>query len=275
MSSAPIALTVAIKCHHDWRVFSLLDSIDEQVDTLVLLAPDDVLGACVRARGARCVTVDTNDIGLRCNAALAGAENDRTLLLDSDCILEPGALRRIAEALDEHPVVRMRLEFQHGTRFTSRAIARWRTFENHAVPTLAYMPGLGLRRDELRRSLGTKSLFEEGIPAAIDAAFDDRLRAVGVAVLLVDDAVLVHDTITLRHFLRSGFRTGIGTARLVQRGLRPHHERLLWGFTRALRLLQLRTFVAWARAAGVDAALLGVAWTLSYRVGFLREMWRV
>jgi hypothetical protein len=274
MTGEPLALTVAIKCHRDRRLFALLDSIDENVDTVVLFASGDPLDAAVRARGVRCTVVDSNDIGRRCNAALLEAHHDRTVFLDADCVLEPGALRRLARAMDDDPVVRARLEFRPGSHRTSRAIARWRQFENHVEPTPAFMPGLGLRVPELEERLGSRLTFEEGIPAAIDAALDDRLRGAGILTVLVDDAVLIHDETRLGHFLRAGFRTGVGTAQLVLRGRRPHHERLVWAVTRALRLAQLRTFAAWVRGAGADGAILGVAWTMSYRVGFHSEMWR-
>lgn len=52
------ALTVAIKCHRDWRVLHSIDSIDaECVDVVVVISPDPPLERAVRDRGARTVSI--------------------------------------------------------------------------------------------------------------------------------------------------------------------------------------------------------------------------
>lgn len=262
-------LTLAIKCHHDRRVFACLSSVDEEVEILVLLAAGDPLIDELSATGVHCVVAPDNDIGMRCNAAVQAATYESIFLLDSDCLLKPGTLRKVGEALVDSKVVRARLSFLHDGTFWSRAIGAWREHENNAPPVPAFMPGLGIQRS-LIELLGTP-LFQTGILFSVDDEFDSRLKRAGVPVTYLPNAEVVHDAITIRHFIKAGLRTGAGTARQVRIGLRPHYESLRAMLAKAVRLRWLTSVIRIIHVAGPGAAAAYSLWSLAYLAGYHAE----
>lgn len=270
---AALPLTVVIKCGRDPRVVACLDSLPAGIEALVVVVESDPVRRLLDGRpDVRCVIVDTEDLGAKCNAGLEHASHDRVLIVDSDCTLSPGAVEAVAEALGDDPIVRCHLAFAPGTTALGRAIARWRDVENNQPPVPAYCPGLGIDR-RMRDTLG-QDLFPTGVSFTEDAAFDELRRRHGLGVRYLPNAVVHHDAVGVGHFIRSGYRTGYGTARQTNMGLRENHERLRWVLTRGLR----GRFVGWAidvhRVGGWWGVVVGVAWLAAYRTGYHLERLR-
>ncbi len=268
-------LTIAIKCHRDRRIFSCLAALEDisgEVQKLVLISEGEPLECelkSLRSGSVGVVTVTRNDIGMRCNAAVAQARFDKILFIDDDCIATDTTAEAVKRALESAQVVRTRLVFERGHTVWSRAIAAWREHENNCQPVPAFMPGLGIHRS-LLAGCGSP-LFEEGLLFSVDDAFNTRLKRCGVPVTYLSDATVVHHSLTVQHFLRAGCRTGAGTARQVHFGLREHYERVSWIVVSVICLRWFPVLRRWRYSVGTTATIVAAAWYLAYLTGYYGE----
>jgi hypothetical protein len=133
-------VTVVIICGGGKDVFAALRSVDVGVPVIIALVPNGELAAQLRALGATIVECEYGNYSVSCNRGLAAVSTRRAFLIDSDCVIAPGCLERVASALDAHPVVRCHVEYgvTPGSRW-GRIIARERDRTNNGAP-IEYTP---------------------------------------------------------------------------------------------------------------------------------------
>lgn len=266
-----VAVTVAIKCHRDPRVLHCIESIERDPDAsgseiLIAVACDDPLIPRLQATGHRVLLERDADIGRLCNTLVREAAHDRIVFVDADCTVSAGTLRALHRALDDAMITRADVRFQGGSSAWTRAVARVRQGEYASRPVRAYMPGLSFARSAVSQLRWPP--FVEGIGFAVDGEFDDTLRGLGVETTLVPAAQVHHDVTSVPHFLRSAWRTGRATRRLVTRTLRADHERWRWVVTRGFQLRFLPWLISRHREVGALGTLLSMAWLASYRISY-------
>lgn len=265
-------LSVGVKGHHDPRLLRCLDALAPETrgaerELLVAVAIGDPLLPCLRRRDVRLVVVPSNDIGARCNHIVAKAMYDQVLLVDDDCIVESGTLDHVEHRLTSASLVRTRVVFESGGSPVSGAIARVRDHIYNEPPRPAYMPGLAFDRAVVCAALG-EAPFPEGLPAAVDWGFAHDVRTAGITLATDPAGSLRHGPVTLRHHLRSAWRTGRGTAQLVERGHRPNRERFRWVLSRTVQLRWISWCWRSVRRVGVIGTVMELAWLGAYRAGY-------
>jgi len=218
-------ITVAITCGGDPRVLRALASVPAGVPIVVSLTPSPDLRAKLVDAGVEVVDSVLGNISVSHNLELSRVRTRHVFWLDSDCVLQPGCLEKVNAALADAPFARARVKFASSRAvWGSRATAYLRELSNNRTPPPAYTPGLGARVG-LEQDLGGW-YFDERVPWTEDSELGHRLERLGFSLAWADDAIVVHDPISVGHEIRSAFRIGRGVRTQVDAGLRPPHERL-------------------------------------------------
>jgi glycosyltransferase involved in cell wall biosynthesis len=200
-------LSVIIRCKNDERIFSCLNSIDEETERVVVLNSQSDLESRIVSTGARCVQVPERNLSVVSNAGIEASRFEKMIIVDSDTKFESGCLRMVNEALIEGRVARATVHFaENQNKVGSHQVSRAREF-TYRLP-LAFTPGLAFRKDILHDVGGF--FFNPMVPFAVDADLDFRIKRAGIDVKYLESATIVHDVETLRHDLRAAYRIGKG-----------------------------------------------------------------
>jgi glycosyltransferase involved in cell wall biosynthesis len=254
-------VTIVIPVCDDPLIYRCLASID--VDCPVVVATNGSPGRFLDALRAHAKSADRvsvvssphRGIGSAYNQAIAHATTPLVLLMDSDCVFEPGAISAMLAA-HEHDLVKGRVEFETSTRGTRLVAAARRLTEDPLLTgkVSAYSPPL-LYRTSIVGEMGGYH-FASALKWREDRDFELRRRTSGLAVHLVPKAVIRHKPLSVRADLRSVWAYGTGQA---------HGERLsvLPKMSAAHELKKVRATIARAirngsAAAGAYAAVRGI-----------------
>ncbi len=147
------------------------------------------------------------------NLGIHAARGDVVFFTDSDCIVDPAWLRLMLEKLKagKATAVAGRVTIPTPTNLAERAYAGTSRLHGHPRQDRVLSGGnMGLYRDVARAYL-----FDEALTYGCDE--DDlawRLRHDGHRIAFSPDAIVLHDhPYTLRSYLRTAYRQGIGAAR--------------------------------------------------------------
>lgn len=219
--SNPLADTsVVISVSDDLRITDCLDSVDEDVEIVVVLndSPDSVRKAvAAHPRAPRLAEFpERGNLGGAYNAGIAAASGRYLLLMDSDCRFRPGTINLMAEAIRRDPVVKGQVVYGVTDRVMSGWLARVREFDEGDYVS-ALSPPLLYDREIARRIGGYH--FDQLIHWCEDREFDFRLQLAEIPVRHVPEAVIYHDAQQIGGGLRSYFRYGTGEGAVSGWGL--------------------------------------------------------
>jgi len=146
MKKNKLPLSIIIPCATDIRIKTCLDSIDENVEIVVVLnGPIKEVVNIVKKYPVKVVTLPERNLPKSLNAGIEKATNKKFILMDSDCVFHPQAIKKIFLALNNNFVAKGKVIFQYNN-LISRSISRVRDYTN-ADTVKAYNPFLGLRKD--------------------------------------------------------------------------------------------------------------------------------
>lgn len=207
MSKSKLALSIVIPCATDVRIADCLNSIDENVEVVVALnGPSKEVVKIVNKYHVKVLVLPERNLPRSLNAGIEKASNQKIILMDSDCVFHPRAIRKMYLALENHMVAKGTVIFKHHN-LTSLAISKVRDYTN-ADTVKAYNPFLGLRKD-IKKFVGG-FIFDDGIYWTEDADLNKRIVAAGMKIKSVPDATAYHPALTLKQDLSSAFKYGIG-----------------------------------------------------------------
>lgn len=264
-------LTILIPVCDDRQITRCIASVDVSCRLMIVLngaSPDFeawVRGACPYAQF---VTSTRAGLGHAYNLGLGACRTEYALLMDSDCVFLPGTIEKLRRGLETAVLSKGRVQFAYGRSVVSRAIAAYRTY--HTSDQLsAFSPPLALSRSAVKLLLG--SFFDEALAWSEDLDFDRRVRARGIRIAHLPDAVVVHPPLTLLADLRAAFRYGTGYAVGERKGVFPPPRHRGW---RDRMAADHRHFNEVRAAKGTIAAVYATLWTQVYRLGFWSERCR-
>jgi len=216
MKNKLLPLTIVIPCADDVRIRYCLESIDEDVEILVVLngSTRDVIDV-VKNYKIRTVEIKERNLSKALNIGIERANNQNVILMDSDCKFEKGAIKRLFEGLQGNYVAKGKVVFQSDD-FISKTIAKVREYSYYDPPR-PYNPFLAIRKDV--KPLIGNYYFDESIHWTEDADLNTRIKNAGIRVSYVFSARVFHPPLTLKHDLRSAFRYGIGKRIRVEKGI--------------------------------------------------------
>lgn len=196
-----MSISVVVCCSDDFDVYKMLDSIDHpDAEIIGALTPNRIIEKYFESRGYRYALARKGNHGATANAGIEIAAHDKILIVDSDCVLDPGAVKAVEDALDNSMVVNLPIRFAVGDSLLSRAIATCRRFDN-AYKSAALKPGIAFRRDLNPRIGGY--WYDERVRWVCDSEFLWRLRKYDIDVEHLADHAIEHRPIPLRHALRA------------------------------------------------------------------------
>jgi hypothetical protein len=200
-------LSVVIRCGDDNRVFDCVRSIDEYVEIIISTSSNPDFEKKLADAGLRYVIAPRGNLSVVSNVGFEAASKNRVLITDSDTIFEQGCIRMMYDGLDDFKVVRARLKFRHDPKTpASRLVAECRDFVNSKP--LVYTPGIAVRK-EIVQDIGGY-LFNPPVPYAVDADLTYRIQQARIPVKFLPEAVLIHDSESIRHDLKAASRIGRG-----------------------------------------------------------------
>jgi GT2 family glycosyltransferase len=261
-----VELSIVLPIADDDGITECLASVVDDVEIVAVLNGATPLAErAVRADSrVRVVSIPERNLGKACEAGVNAAAHDFVLIMNTDCVFEPGAIRRMRDAWQPGTVVSGHL-LLGGDTFANRLVNRLHQVQR-TCPPHAFAPGLLLHRS-IRADIGGH-FFNDRVRWTEDADFGRRCRAAGIGVVFCREATIRHKPKTVREFLDTAVKYGTGRAAAEQLGL-P-------GTTPNYRLkpgaLAATARHVW-RHAGLPTALFGVAWDIAFGLG-VRKQWR-
>lgn len=248
-------ITVVIPVCDDPLIFRCLASIDVRCPVIVSAngSPPWFLDALRKYAEAtpRITVLSTTDkgIGRAYNHAIDRVGTPWIILMDSDCVFEPGAVAHLMSKSADADLVKGRVCFESRDA-GSRLVAGARRLTEDPVLTRkvsAYSPPLLYRTDVVDRMGGYH--FDSRLAWREDRDFELRRRRAGIPVCPAPKAVIWHKPLGLRDDLRSVWAYGAGQARGERLGVLPRLS-----IAHELRKAR-RALVRGVRHGAVDAAL--------------------
>ena len=261
--------SIALKCANEptellERFFA---SIDDDVAVNVVATPNRSNEGYLRHRRIPYTLTEYGNIAMSTQLSVDQAEFDTVIIADADTYFLPESIRCLREALSKHELVKPRIVFDVGNGYVSKLIARHREPFN-SQPDYASNPGLGFHRASLRTQCGGY-IFNPLIRWTEDADLNHRVKKAGLTTHYVEEAVIVHDAITMQHELRAAFFYGIGKRLSIEHtpGRQPREEaaQVLRDVLKAIRPDHMAHRI---NSTGADVVMLDTIWQAIYLAGY-------
>jgi|LSQX01.3.fsa_nt_gb glycosyltransferase involved in cell wall biosynthesis len=198
--------TVVIRCKDDERVFDCIASIDESVEIIVVMNPNEDMEKRLRDIGVICKHSPPGNLSIVSNIGFESASADKIIITDSDTIFGEKSISALIDGLNDYAVVRSPLRFERKDDFLSRELAEARDYVN-SLPVV-YTPGIAVSRTLPERIKGF--LFDDAIPFAVDANLNFRIQQENVPVLYLENVWISHSAELVTHDLKAARRIGSG-----------------------------------------------------------------
>jgi len=202
-------LSLVIRCATDPRLRYCLRSIDERIETVVVMNdPTHEIQMIAKNHGAKCVNVEAAcDVADMQNIGVTTTSSDQVLLMDSDCIFMPGCISKIYAELERSRecIIRGNVHFKSQGGL-SDIIARLRLWHDM---DRAYTPLLAFNKDTVLSRMGGY-FFDVNCSFVEDHEFDLRRRNAGVPLVYCENAVAEHDVTYFREDIRRARKYGRG-----------------------------------------------------------------
>ncbi len=215
MKNNKLPLSIVIPCADDVRIKHCLDSVDENVEVVVILnGATKEVASIVDSYGVKIVRIKERNLSKALNIGIEMSSNSNVILTDSDCRFEKGAIKKLFKGLRNHYIAKGKVVFE-SNNLLSRTIANVRDYTYYNPPK-PYNPFLAIKK-EIKQFINNY-YFDESIHWTEDADLNTRLKKAGIEVNYVFSAKVFHPPLSLKHDLRSAFRYGIGKRVRVEKG---------------------------------------------------------
>jgi glycosyltransferase involved in cell wall biosynthesis len=227
MKNNKLPLSIVIPCADDVRIKHCLDSIDENVEVVVVLNGNTKeVANIVNNYDVKIIRIKEKNLSKALNIGIKNSSNSNIILIDSDCRFEKGAIKKLFKGLRNHYIAKGKVIFE-SNNFLSRTIANVRDYIYHNPPK-PYNPFMAIKKNI--KQFIDNYYFDESIHWTEDADLNTRLKKAGIEVNYVFSARVFHSPLSLKHDLRSAFRYGIGKRIRVEKktsdGIGVHFEKI-------------------------------------------------
>ncbi len=250
-------MAIVIPVADDIRLQDCLGSINEDVEVVISMnGSTEQIKEITRKSGRRYCELPDRNLGAALDEGIKTAKSERVLLMDSDCVFDPGTINLLFHGLDDHMLAKGRVLFER-TGYVSSLVAKTREYTTSAEVS-AYKPPLAMRKSVADLMGGY--FYDRDVHWVEDSEFDGRVRRFGIPINYLPEATIRHPPLTFFTDLRSAFRYGIGKRIGVEKGLMKGVGNF---FCDECNI---------ARNKGIDTALYMLAWNTSYTAGWLSQL---
>lgn len=259
--------SVVIRCKDDMRVFPCIDSIDYNVEIVVVMNENPELESKLQEIGVTCKISPPGNLSVVSNVGFSEATSDKIIITDSDTLFGKDCIHACISGLDRYDVVRAPLRFSRAKNILSREIAEARDYVN-SLPVV-YTPGIAVIR-RLPELIGGY-LFDDAIPFAVDANLNYRIQREQIPVLHLSGVWMTHAAETVRHDLKAARRIGAGCRESSKRlaVLYPEIPRKQIG--KSLKGVNVSHYPDILTKKGVRVLAYQALWDLEYYYGYYLE----
>jgi len=231
-------LSVVIRVANDLRIVDCVNSVDEPAEIVVAAYdPKERMRSTLESLPVNTCYINKPGIGLANNVGIAAASHEKVLLMDADCVFEPGAIRLMYDALDHSKLVKSHVRYS-GTNRLSKMVAEGRSFHGlfEKDSVFAFTPGLAFRKEIINN---LSYYFDNDLLWAEDAEFDKRVRDAGLKVKYLSEAVVSHAPLNVRQDLKAAYKYGTGYATAFLKGAFTKEDKRIPTAENFLKYLQL------------------------------------
>ncbi len=253
----PIPISVVIPVSRDRRIFKCIESIDVNVEILVILNNEYdkyIEHKLKNMKNIKLCYLKEFNFSKIYNLGIKESKYEHIFFMDSDCVFKKGALLKLYGNLVSYPIVKGRVLFSYNN-FIQKLIAKAREFTTSDVPNL-FIPGVIFKKDVFK----TVGLFNEKIKFASDAEMGNRIINMKIPWLFVPTANIIHAPLTIKEDLIRALRYGIGRSQ--------KHQILNTYKSKSLFQEFCYYFVDGARNKGILVAFYLILWWLFFTAGF-------
>lgn len=207
MKKSKLKISVVIPCSTDIKIKGCIESIDENVEIVVVLnGASKEVEEIVKKLKVKIVSLKEPNLSNALNNGIKNSAHDKVIFIDSDCRFKKGSIRKVYEALKENLIVKGKVVFEYKDLY-SKIVADTRDYINYNNPK-PYNPFLAI--DKKIKNYTEGYYFDSQIHWTEDADFYSRLKKSNVKVHYLFSAKAYHPPLTFIQDLRSAFRYGIG-----------------------------------------------------------------
>lgn len=259
-------ITVVIASSEDESVFECIESVNGEAAIAVSLTPYAPIETRLSKMGIPFVVVPRGNLGVTFNAGIELAITNKVIVMTDDAAFKPEAIEKLAQGLEQYDACKARLSFQYDdVHPLSRVVASARDFINSS-PTRVFTPGLAIRKG-IKDQMGGH-FFNEQVRWAEDAEFSYRFHKSGLRFGYIEDAVVTHPAVSVRHDLKGAFLIGLSKRRSVDLGLRQGDEDMMPTFRRILSGETLARRIRLVKQKDVATLLYMLIWDGFYNFGY-------
>lgn len=250
-------ISIIIPCSTDTRIGKCIESIDENVEIVVVLnGSNKQVRNIVKKYNVKTVFSKKANLANALNLGIENSKNKKIIFIDSDCVFKKGAIKKVYKALDNNVVVKAKVFFDYNS-WQSKIVAETRDYVNYNEPK-PYNPFLAINKSIIKYSGGY--YFDSNIFWTEDADFYNRYKNSKVSIKYLYSAEAVHPPLSFLQDLTSAFKYGIGKRIRVERksskGLGTHFSNIPDIVTKK----------------SISSGIYYFVWNISYILGYLHQI---
>ncbi|CUO38364.1 glycosyltransferase family 2 protein [Clostridium disporicum] len=199
-------LSIIIPVKDDIRIKQCVESIDEDVETIVVMNdPSDDVKKIVSNLNVKSICIDEANLSKAYNAGIEAAKYENIMLMDSDCIFEKDTIKKLYNGLGDSKLSKGLVEFKYNT-FSSKVVAKVRQFTTTDFCN-AFSPPLIFKKNIIE-DIGY--YFNPNLKWEEDFDFNNRVMEKRLKINWDKTAVIYHPPLSMKQDLKSAYNYGIG-----------------------------------------------------------------
>lgn len=258
-------LSIVIPVKDDIRIKQCIDSIDENVEVVVVLNdPSKEVEEIVSEIGENLnvVKIDEANLSKAYNYGILNAKYENIFLMDSDCIFSRGCIKKLYDGLSNSDLAKGKVVFKKNSKI-SNIIAKVREFTTSDFCN-AYSPPLAFKKDIVNK-IGY--YFDPDLRWEEDYEFNLRVKKNKLSINWIQEAEIYHPELTLYRDLKSAYNYGTGHYIGIVKGIYKKNN-LPYNVKRRMKKIQKEYIL---KNKGRDALFYYNIWSLAYKAGIFGQ----
>jgi len=272
MKMKTIPISIIIPVSKDVRIARCMESIDEDVEIVVILNnnPSDEVKKIV-STDRRCEICYSDDrvfnLARALNLGIKKSKNEKIIIMNSDCEFKRCSISRIYEYLGKSDIVKGRISFKHGN-YSEKIVAKTRNLFSNVFDDKKNIYGPGIAFDKKIAKYIGGYFYDEDIGWAEDSNLAERIYKANLDVCFLKK-IIWHAPESMKHDLVISQKIGAGARKGdVKAGETKSHGLLkyIWRFFTD-RKKYLRTAL---KREGLIVMLYLLMWQIFFIIGYNR-----